>query len=526
MVKWGCGRRGDVQTGPEAMGRDSTSPGESVVSLRELMVRALGDSVGQVPEVPIGGLADDSRHVRPGWLFVAVAGHEADGHAFVADAIERGAAAIVAERGAGETGEVPVVQVPDTRLAASKLGSVFWGLDRLQAEGLLRVIAVTGTNGKSTFCYVTRAVAEAAGWRCALLGTIEYDLIGRSLPASVTTPGPVALAECLAEAVGAGARMAVLEASSHALHQRRTDGLQIEVGVFTNLTGDHLDYHGTAEEYLAAKKRLFDGLDAGATAVLNVDDPASEVVSADCKARRVTYGLNPLADVRARITEITAEGSSFELITPVGSTEVHTRLVGRHNVANGLAAASVGVALGVGLETIRKGLASVECVAGRLERVVVNGVAGGPTVLVDYAHTDDALRNVLGSLAPLKGSRLIVVFGCGGDRDRGKRPRMARVAAEHADEIVVTSDNPRTERPEAIIEEIVAGFEGGDLERVTIEPDRSQAIERAVAAAGPEDIVLIAGKGHESYQVLGRQRVPFDDREVARACLGRWVRRA
>jgi UDP-N-acetylmuramoyl-L-alanyl-D-glutamate--2,6-diaminopimelate ligase len=253
--------------------------------------------------------------------------------------------------------------------------------------------------------------------------------------------------------------------------------------------------------------------------VLNVDDPASERIVADCKAERLTYGLNPLADVQARITEITADGSRFTLTTPLGSAEVHTRLVGRHNVVNCLAAVSASIACGVDLATVRQGLTSVQRVAGRLERIARDGVIGDPTVLVDYAHTDDALRNVLSSLHPLKRGRLIVVFGCGGDRDRSKRPRMASVAALYADRIVVTSDNPRTEPPEAIIEQIMAGFEPGDLQRTTIQPDRLRAIEQAIADATTDDVVLIAGKGHENYQVLGRQRVPFDDRQVALTCL-------
>jgi len=469
----------------------------------------------------VQGLADDSRDVKPGWVFIAVVGHEADGHAFIADAAARGAAAVVAQRPPEGTVHVPVVLVPDTRLAAARLASSFYGLDGLTSTGRFRTVVVTGTNGKSTFCYLTRAVAEAAGKTCALLGTIEYDLVGRSLPAPITTPGPVVLARYIAEAAAYGADMVVMEASSHALDQRRTEGLDFEVAVFTNLTGDHLDYHGSMEAYLAAKKRLFDALSDRATAVLNVDDPASERVAAGCKARRLTYGLNPLADVRARIAEVTSEGSRFELITPRGSAEVRTRLVGRHNMVNCLASASAGIALGMDVETVRRGLESVTQVAGRLERVHRDGAVGDPTVLVDYAHTDDALRNVLGALRPLTRGCLTVVFGCGGDRDRTKRPRMARVAAEYADRIVVTSDNPRTERPEAIIEEIVSGFDARDLQRVVIEPERRQAIARAVGEAGPDDVVLIAGKGHEHYQIVGRERVPFDDREVALACLAK-----
>jgi UDP-N-acetylmuramoyl-L-alanyl-D-glutamate--2,6-diaminopimelate ligase len=501
------------------MSQEPTHPIRPSLPLSALIGRALGIACSDAPRIDISGVTDDSREVRPGWLFVAVAGHDADGHQYINQAIATGAAAVVAQRQVGDTGGIPLILQPDTRVAAARLASTFYGLDDLAASGRLRTVAVTGTNGKSTFCYMTRALAEAAGHPCALLGTIEYDLIRRTLSASVTTPGPVALARYIAEAVAAGARMVVMEASSHALDQRRTDGLRFDVAVFTNLTGDHLDYHGDMDTYLAAKKRLFDGLAKGATAAVNVDDPVSERILAGCAARRLTYGLNPLADIRARIAEITAEGSRFELTTPVGSTEIHTRLVGRHNVVNCLAASSAGIALGLDLTTIRRGLESVRCVAGRLEPVSRPGAADDPTVLVDYAHTDDALRNVLSALRPLSRAQLVVVFGCGGDRDRTKRPRMARVAAEYADRIVVTSDNPRTEPPEAILEQIVAGFDNRSLQRVTIETDRRKAIAEAIGGAAPGDIVLIAGKGHENYQVLGRTRIPFDDRAVALACL-------
>ena len=503
------------------MSQCSPNSCRSAVPFRELMVRALGGAVGDVPDVSIVGVSDDSRQIEAGWLFVAIAGHEADGHRFVTDAVKRGAAAVVVQRDVGPTGEVPVVRVADTRVAVARLAAAFYGVDELITSGRLRTVGVTGTNGKSTFCDLTQGVARAAGWPCALLGTIEYDLISRTEAASVTTPGPVALASYAAEAAGAGARVFVLEASSHALDQHRTDGLHFDVGVFTNLSGDHRDYHATPEDYLRAKKRLFDGLDEEGTAVLNVDDPAAEQMVSDCRARRLYYGLNPLADVRGRITEIGAEGSRFDLITPEGQTEVRTPLVGRHNVANCLAAASVGVSLGFELDTIARGLGSVRGVAGRLERVVRDGVDGDPTVLVDYAHTDDALRNVLSALPGLRKDRVVVVFGCGGDRDRSKRPRMARVAADNADEIVVTSDNPRTEDPDAIIDQIMAGLDDREKQRVTVEPNRAKAIERAVLNAGPNDVVLIAGKGHENYQVLGRERVPFDDREVVLACLQR-----
>ncbi len=487
--------------------------------LPDLLSRAGVQASEPAPRVFIRGVADDSRDACPYGLFVAVAGNEADGHDYIDHALARGVSAVAVERPVGPSHGAPIVRVPDTRIAAAKLASVFYGVQELQRSEALRVVAVTGTNGKSTFCYLTRSIAQAAACPCALLGTIEYDLLSRRIPARVTTPGPVALARLASEAASAGAEMIVLEASSHALHQHRTDGLTPNVAVFTNLSGDHQDYHGSLEDYLAAKKLLFDRLGADATAVLNLDDPASEAVAADCSARRLTYGLNQLADVHAKISEMTAAGSRFELVTPSGTAEVSSSLVGRHNVVNSLAAASTGLAMGFDLDVIARGLGELGIVAGRLERVVSADADGAPTVLVDYAHTDDALQNVVSALAPLKQGRLVVVFGCGGDRDRSKRPRMARAAAAHADRVVVTSDNPRTESPESIIEEILAGFEPKDMSKVTIEPDRQRAIERAIRRAEPDDIVLIAGKGHETYQILGKRRVPFDDRQVALACL-------
>jgi UDP-N-acetylmuramoyl-L-alanyl-D-glutamate--2,6-diaminopimelate ligase len=334
---------------------------------------------------------------------------------------------------------------------------------------------------------------------------------------------------CLAEAAAAGATHAVMEISSHALDQGRCAGLRPAVGVFSNLTGDHLDYHQTMEAYLRAKKRLFDSLEPQASAVINAEDPAGEAMLADCRARVLRYGIASGGngtgrldglDVLATVREMSATGTRFELAArypggggAVSTCMVDSRLVGRHNVQNCLAAAGAAVALGIDLEMIAAGLAAVRNVPGRLQ-AVDTGEAGF-TVLVDYAHTDDALANVLSALRPLTEGRLIVLFGCGGDRDRTKRPRMARVAARWADRVLVTSDNPRTEDPGAIIDEIMTGFAADDLSKVTVEPDRRAAIAQAIGLAGAGDVVLLAGKGHETYQIIGRQRIDFDDAAVA-----------
>jgi UDP-N-acetylmuramoyl-L-alanyl-D-glutamate--2,6-diaminopimelate ligase len=343
-----------------------------------------------------------------------------------------------------------------------------------------------------------------------------YDTTAREVPAGTTTPSPVDLAEMMAEAVQAGAACLVMEVSSHALDQHRTDGIELDVAVFTNLTGDHLDYHGTMESYLAAKRRLFESLPAAAAAVLNRDDPHADAVAAATAARKLWYGLSPAAEVCARIESIDATGSRFGLRHGGREVPVRTSLIGRHNVVNCVAAAAAATALGLELEAIAGALGEVGCVPGRLERVAV---AAPFDVLVDYAHTDDALQNVLSALLPIKKGRLILVFGCGGDRDRSKRPRMARVAESAADHIIVTSDNPRSEDPMAIIQEIMTGFSERGRQRVLIQPDRRQAIAAALQAASDGDIVLIAGKGHENYQSIGGRRIHFDDVETAEELL-------
>ncbi|MGB2821943.1 MAG: UDP-N-acetylmuramoyl-L-alanyl-D-glutamate--2,6-diaminopimelate ligase, partial [Phycisphaerae bacterium] len=376
----------------------------------------------------------------------------------------------------------------------------------------LTCVGITGTNGKTTVAHLIRAVLAAAGHSPALLGTISYETPRGSLPAGTTTPDPITLADLTAEMAAGGCSHLVMEASSHALDQRRVAGVEFRVGVFTNLSGDHLDYHDTMARYKAAKRRLFEELSGDAVAVINRDDPAGEDMASATKAAVRWYGLSPAADLWARIDRIDSTGTDFTFVGRAGEVRAHTPLIGRHNVFNCLAAASACEALGVELTAVADVLANVRYIPGRLQRVEADAPF---QVFVDYAHTDDALRNVLSSLRPVTRGRLVLVFGCGGDRDRTKRPRMARVAEELADDVVITSDNPRSERPEAIIEEICAGLSAGGRSSVTIEPDRRKAIGLAVELAGGGDVVLIAGKGHETYQVLGDRRVHFDDVEEA-----------
>jgi UDP-N-acetylmuramoyl-L-alanyl-D-glutamate--2,6-diaminopimelate ligase len=476
----------------------------------------------------ITSVAEDSRDVSAGACFVALRGTHVDGHAYVEQALKAGASAVIAEKSISLPETIPVLQLPSARGVAGRLSAVMHGIDHLQREGRLHLVGVTGTNGKSTFCYLLRAILNGAGQPAALIGTIEYDLLSRVVPASMTTPPATTLMRYLAEASTAGARHAVMEVSSHALDQGRCDGVRFSVGVFTNLTGDHLDYHQNMEAYLVAKKRLFDGLEPGASAIVNVDDPAGERIVRDCRASIRRYAIIPVeraassADLQARILEMRPEGTRFILSdrTRGRNADVRIALIGRHNVQNCLAAAGAALALGLDLDDIARGLSSMTHVPGRLQAVVPEAIddparAGLPTVLVDYAHTDDALENVCSALRGLVRGRLIVLFGCGGDRDRTKRPRMARVARRYADRLVITSDNPRTEDPQTIIDDILAGLSSEQLDSTLVEPDRAEAIARAIREAAPGDLVLLAGKGHENYQIIGSQTFPFDDAKVA-----------
>ncbi len=461
--------------------------------------------------IPVTSLASDSRTVRPGALFLAVPGVKEDGARFAADAVRRGAAAVVAERALDLP--VPVVLVPDLRTAAADIAAAFHGRPALA----LASAGITGTKGKTTTAFLLHAVLAASGRTAGLLGTVEYRVGERVLPAPNTTPGPLELQALLAEMRAAGCTHAVMEVSSHALVQGRTRGVPFRAAVFTNLDRDHLDYHGTVEEYRAAKGRLFENLEPGATACINAGDPAASWFASRTPpgVAVLTYGFGPRDDIRCEEPEVGPEGSSFVLCIDGERAPVRTPLLGRHNIENILAAAAGAHGLGLPVDVIAPGLATLSGVPGRLERV--DGGSTGFRVLVDYAHTEDSLRRVLAFLRPVTPGRLLVLGGCGGDRDRTKRPRMARAMAEMADEAVFTSDNPRSEEPDAILAEMTAGLAPGAP--VTVVADRREAIRLLVSRARPGDTVLIAGKGHETYQVLRSGTIPFDDREEARRVL-------
>lgn len=470
-------------------------------------------------DVTITTLTDDSRAVMPGACFVAVRGCGCDGHDYLESAIGAGASAVVIDRDVPVSGGAAVVRVADARDALARLAATFVGVARRKSNPApLRIVGVTGTNGKTTIAWLLRSIFQAARQPTALFGTIEYDLVSSKCKSPLTTPGAVELCRHLATAQAAGATHAVLEVSSHALDQRRTDGLSFAAGVFTNLTGDHIDYHGSVEAYLAAKRRLFEQLGADAVAVVNADDPADTAVTEGCIAPVVSYGIeSPRADVTARIHEMDLRGSAFSVTGPDWEMELWSPLIGAHNVVNALAAAATAHALGAHSDAIREGLASIKGVPGRLQRVEPDACPF--SVLVDYAHSDDALEHVLDAVRPLTPGRLLCVFGCGGDRDRTKRPRMAAAVGRHADVAYVTSDNPRTEDPDAIVREIVTGFSADHGCRVVTQVDRGSAIELAIEEAREGDTVLIAGKGHEPYQIVGDKVLVFDDVEVARNCL-------
>ncbi len=463
----------------------------------------------------ITAVVQDSRQASPGSLFVAVRGYHSDGHQFIPQALRQGAAALVVEeRSVAELPEgLPVLRVPDSRVALAAIAAAFYG----HPSRKLMLLGITGTNGKTTTSYLARSIIEAAGLSCGLIGTIDYRIGGRVIPAPNTTPESLDLQRLLAEMAGQGAGACVMEVSSHALALGRTAGCAFRAAAFTNLTQDHLDFHGSMEAYFAAKLRLFTGLGPGSAAVVNIDDPrSSAVIQAASAAAVLTTGSSAAADVRPLGPVVQdLKGLAFRAATPAGEVEVASPLLGRHNAANILTALGLGVALGLPAAALAEGVRRMAAVPGRMEKLDEGQPFG---VIVDYAHTEDALTRLLETVGELAQGRVITVFGCGGDRDRTKRPRMGAAAAAGSDAVIVTSDNPRTEDPLAIIREIEQGM--GSAERTVI-PDRAEAIEAAVAMAEPGDVVVIAGKGHEDYQDLGGRKVRFDDREQARQALRR-----
>ena len=471
----------------------------------------------------VTGVVYDSRQAAAGSVFVALRGQQADGTSYVREAVTRGAIAIFSEAPAPAGHRTPWFQVPDGRLALAALAAEFFGRPSEQ----LSLIGITGTNGKTTTSYVLTSIFEAAGMKSGRIGTVGYRIGNREHEASRTTPEAPELQRMLRDMVAQGCSACVMEVSSHALVLRRADHLQFAAGIFTNLTRDHLDFHGDMEQYFAAKRRLFALLPSNAVGVTNVDDRRGVEFAASA-TRPVTYAIDAAADVTPGPISYSLDGLAFDVKTPRGTVRIRSKLVGRPNVYNILAAVATATALDLPFSAIEEGVTALDNVPGRFQ--VVSAPDDDVRVVVDYAHTDDALKNLLETARPLAQGRVITVFGCGGDRDKSKRPLMGAVAARLSDMVVVTSDNPRSEDPEQIIEDIKRGIvlpadrvgPRGQGPRATPSlaiVDRKVAIERAVREAKPGDLVLVAGKGHEKYQVIGERTLPFDDVEVARAAL-------
>ena len=487
------------------------------MKLSQLLEKISGFDFDGPVDSEVTGIAYDSREVRPGFLFVAVRGHSMDGHDFIIDAVQNGAVALVAEEFETSMEGVSRIRVADSRKALSKIAAGFYE----EPFREISLIGITGTNGKTTISYLIESIILAFNKIPGVIGTVNYRFPGSAYAAPVTTPESLDLMKMMREMVGHGVSHVIMEVSSHALAQGRTQDCPFQTAVFTNLTRDHLDYHNNMEQYFQAKSILFRGLAESSTAVINMDDPKGKKMASLTRGKLLTYGLNKAADIRADQVSIGRNGLSARLLTPVGDVIIKSCLIGRINVYNILAASATAISLGIDLETIAQGIDRLRIIPGRMEAV---SNSQGLTIIVDYAHTPDALQKVLETLRSLTKGRLITVFGCGGDRDQGKRYDMGLSAGINSDIIFITSDNPRTEGPEFIINQIEEGIIKSGAARYNwptgseytlpayfVEINRKIAIQRAVEVAEKEDIILIAGKGHESYQIVGTEKRSFDD---------------
>lgn len=477
----------------------------------EMLIRGLGFSCPtELAKVEINELSYDSKAVGPGKLFVAIPGFKADGARFAQEALVKGAAGVVSEKPLF-LDDPRIITCPNARRALAILADRLYG----HPSGKLKIVGITGTNGKTTTTYLIRSILNQAGERAGLIGTIRYLIGEEGYVAPNTTPESLDLQRLLSQMVEEKVSTVVMEVSSHGLALERVTGCEFKVAVFTNLTQDHLDFHPTMEDYLLAKLRLFEMLEEGNVAVVNADDPVAErVIQTASKAGIITYGLSGRAKVRAKGIVLSQKGTEFVVTWEGGQIPVKSKLPGKHNVYNALAAFSAGLALGFSNGLLVKGLESLEGVSGRFELVD----EGQPfTVIVDYAHTPDALERLLSAAREITRGRVLCVFGCGGDRDRKKRPTMGRIATTMAGYTIITSDNPRTEDPEVIVKEIKGGVVPGSQYEIVV--DRKAAIQRGMDLLREGDSMVIAGKGHEDYQILGTAKVHFDDREIAREAL-------
>lgn len=484
------------------------------MQLKQLIQQLSAASVEGSVEREITGITYDSRRVTPGMVFVAIPGQNTDGHDFIGNAIERGAAAVICERNGMVFPRATKIKVADVREALARAAASYYE----NPSSKLKVIGVTGTNGKTTVTFMVKSMLEAAGIKTGLMGTVHYEIGERVIPAQRTTPESLEVQQMMAQMVRAECQACVMEVSSHALDQKRVLGIDFDVAIFTNLTRDHLDYHDTMENYFAAKKKLFTALGQGTkkgAAVINIDDTFGARLAGQTKVE-ITYGFQKAATLRATKIELGKDGSRFVAETPERKFACRLPLIGPHNVYNALAAIGAGISLEIPVVKLQAALNAMPAVPGRLEIISLGQPFG---VYVDYAHTDDALKNVLNTLREITKGRVLVAFGCGGSRDTGKRAKMGKAAAELADFTIITSDNPRKEQPQKIAAQIEEGYRSLRTEAYRVELDRRRAIQEIIQEARPGDTVLIAGKGHETYQEFEDTVVPFDDRVHAREAL-------
>jgi UDP-N-acetylmuramoyl-L-alanyl-D-glutamate--2,6-diaminopimelate ligase len=485
------------------------------MKLNELLESVSTLGVSGKDDLEIEGIACDSRQVKPGWLFVAVPGEQVDGADFIPDALSKGAVAVVSESSFEPGAGVVHIQVPRARRALAEIANAYFG----DLSRRMKVIGITGTNGKTTTAHMLRNILRDGGFLPGLLGTVAYEVGEHVLPASRTTPEAPDIHSMFQQMHEHGCDTAVMEVSSHALALDRVHGIDFAISVFTNLTQDHLDFHQSMEAYFDAKARLFRSMEQrpGRSAVINLDDAwgARLMKEEQMAADVVTYGFDEGAQVRASKASVDMHGTRFKLTTPWGAGRVHLRLLGRFNIHNALAAIAAGGLCQIDLKRMIKTLENIEAIPGRLESIANRK---SRRIFVDYAHTDDALKNVLSTLREICKGRLILVFGCGGDRDRGKRLKMGQTACELADYSIITSDNPRTEMPGAIAGDIIQGFD--DPDRFEVVLDRRSAIEQGIRLVGRKDMLLVAGKGHETYQELDGTVVPFSDKDVIGEMIG------
>jgi len=490
------------------------------VKLQKLISNLGSFTISGKKDIEINGIASNSNNVKRGFIFISIKGPKVDGHNFINDAISRGAVAIIVEKDVEVLKDITIVRVTDTKKILPIVADEFYNYP----SNRMNIIGVTGTNGKTTTTYFIDQILRKAGHKTGIIGTINYQIGDRIIPAVNTTPGPIQLRALLHQMLVANIEYAVMEVSSHAIAQRRIAGIEFDTCVFTNLTPEHLDYHGTLEKYQDTKLQLFEQMGKNSKknttkkAIINIDDPANKRFIDVCQVETITYGLNTNASVYATDIESTLNGSCFKLHIGSESIEVKINLAGRYNIYNALAGASAVLAFGLSLSEIKSGLKSLKSVPGRFEKITANA---GFCIIVDYAHTPDGMKQVLSAAKALKPNRIITVFGCGGDRDKLKRPQMGKISSELSDYIIITSDNPRTEEPMKIIEEIIQGIKDTSSSVLEIIPDRKSAIKRAIELAKENDMVMILGKGHETYQVLKNTVVPFDDRQVVKEILGK-----